>query len=403
MKKILIPLTILILFITNASPLLSADPAAVNLKVAFIGDSGAGDNFQAVLNLIKNENAQIVMHLGDFDYDDGPEKWKQMVDSTLGTGFPYLGADGNHDNWDSDGYAAYFKNKLSQIGLTPPSGNLPSSYAFAWQGLKFVVAKEDGDPSFIESQLAADNHQWKICAWHKNQTYMQLGNKSNEQGWPDYETCRKYGAIIATAHEHSYQRTKTLTSMENLTVDSSAHPLLNGIPQNQNSLLVAPGKSFVFVSGLGGASIRNQDRCPPAAYPYGGGSGCNYIWANVYTSDQQAKYGALFITFNAGGIQNKATGYFKNIAGQITDQFTVINSQAPPPTVSAGVTLSLQPSGGILPGDANKDGKVDGVDYVIWLNNYNKSVNNGSVSGDFNLNGKVDGVDYVIWLNNYNQ
>ena len=54
MKKILIPLTILILFITNASPLLSADPAAVNLKVAFIGDSGAGDNFQAVLNLIKN-------------------------------------------------------------------------------------------------------------------------------------------------------------------------------------------------------------------------------------------------------------------------------------------------------------------------------------------------------------
>ena len=67
------------------------------------------------------------------------------------------------------------------------------------------------------------------------------------------------------------------------------------------------------------------------------------------------------------------------------------------------MTLSLQPSGGILPGDANKDGKVDGVDYVIWLNNYNKSVNNGSVSGDFNLNGKVDGVDYVIWLNNYNQ
>jgi len=54
-----------------------------------------------------------------------------------------------------------------------------------------------------------------------------------------------------------------------------------------------------------------------------------------------------------------------------------------------------------LPGDANNDGIVDGVDYVFWLNNYNKIVNDGSSSGDFDGNGKVDGADYVIWLNNY--
>lgn len=53
------------------------------------------------------------------------------------------------------------------------------------------------------------------------------------------------------------------------------------------------------------------------------------------------------------------------------------------------------------PGDANADCKVDGVDYVIWLNNFNTSVT-GSVYGDFNNNGFVDGIDYVIWLNNYN-
>ena len=29
---------------------------------------------------------------------------------------------------------------------------------------------------------------------------------------------------------------------------------------------VAPGATFVFVSGLGGYSIRNQDRCLPWAY-----------------------------------------------------------------------------------------------------------------------------------------
>src|SRR3989344_639435 len=53
-----------------------------------------------------------------------------------------------------------------------------------------------------------------------------------------------------------------------------------------------------------------------------------------------------------------------------------------------------------LPGDANSDGHVDGIDYVIWLNNYNKHIS-GINKGDFDNNGFVDGLDYVIWLNNY--
>ncbi len=52
-------------------------------------------------------------------------------------------------------------------------------------------------------------------------------------------------------------------------------------------------------------------------------------------------------------------------------------------------------------GDANKDGKVDGLDYVIWLINYNTQTSGGASKGDFDNNGRVDGLDYVIWLNNY--
>jgi len=52
-------------------------------------------------------------------------------------------------------------------------------------------------------------------------------------------------------------------------------------------------------------------------------------------------------------------------------------------------------------GDANADKKVDGVDYVIWLQNYGGSVSEGCSKGDFNADKKVDGVDYVIWLQNY--
>ena len=53
------------------------------------------------------------------------------------------------------------------------------------------------------------------------------------------------------------------------------------------------------------------------------------------------------------------------------------------------------------PGDANGDGIVDGLDYIIWLNHYNQSTGNGASDGDFNGNGKVDGLDYVIWLTKY--
>jgi hypothetical protein len=54
-----------------------------------------------------------------------------------------------------------------------------------------------------------------------------------------------------------------------------------------------------------------------------------------------------------------------------------------------------------LPGDANGDGKVNGVDYVIWLNNYGQTIAGQHRKGDFNESGKVDGTDYVVWLNNY--
>lgn len=48
------------------------------------------------------------------------------------------------------------------------------------------------------------------------------------------------------------------------------------------------------------------------------------------------------------------------------------------------------------PGDANLDGTVDGVDFVIW--NTNKFTNTpGWCSGDFNADGVIDGFDFLLW------
>jgi len=74
-------------------------------------------------------------------------------------------------------------------------------------------------------------------------------------------------------------------------------------------------------------------------------------------------------------------------------------SASPSPTPSPTPTPSPSASPA-KPGDANNDNKVDGVDYVVWLTNYNQS-KTGPSFGDFNNSGKVDGVDYVIWLTNF--
>lgn len=313
-------------------------PTPANLKVAFIGDSGGGTNFASVLNLIKNEGAQAVYHQGDFDYDDNPRAFFGKIDSVLGANFPYFLSVGNHDSgrWpttctNSGGngcYATFLKDRMTRIGVTPDDPNLNDEmYSVVWNGLKVVfVGQRSSDnttyANYITRQFTGDTHIWKISGWHENQNRMQVGNKPDDMGWGVYENSRQAGALIITGHEHSYHRTVTLSSIMNQTPDQAQHPPdSNGVPSGPNVLRARPGAVPVIVSGLAGKGIRNQDRCPPTGYPYGGGPGCNHIWAKIYTSDQDAKYGALFITFHVDGDPRKARAYFKTITGEIVDQF----------------------------------------------------------------------------------
>lgn len=67
------------------------------------------------------------------------------------------------------------------------------------------------------------------------------------------------------------------------------------------------------------------------------------------------------------------------------------------PTLTSTIIHTLAPN----PGDANDDGKVDGIDYITWLNHYNQTTPNKYRDGDFNGDGKVDRIDYSIWLTSY--
>lgn len=311
---------------TEAQAPLTGDSMATepDLKIAFVGDVGHGPNQQAVLRLIKSEGAQAVLHQGDFDYADNPTQFWSSVDSVLGANFPYFVSVGNHDvsKWPTTAdpsYSEILKDRMARIGITADDSNLNDQmYSIVFKGVKVVFVGEQrgaGDTiyaPYIEKQLAHDNHIWVVCSWHRNMQAMQVGSKVDDMGWGVYEACKNHGAIIATGHEHSYERTKTLTSMRNQIVDPKF--------PDPNHLAVGPGRSFAFVSGLGGESIRDQKRCLPNSPPYG----CKGEWAKIYTSDQGAQYGVLFITFNINHNPNKAHGYFKNTRGQIVDDFDIV-------------------------------------------------------------------------------
>lgn len=310
-----------------------------NLKIAFIGDQSLGPDALAVLNLIKLEGAQAVLHSGDLDYADDPAAWEAQLDSVLGADFPYFVTIGNHDElkWAAaGGYQQRVEGRFTRLGIAW-SGRLGVRSSFHYKGVFFVLTApgigsgfDDGASDlYVRDQLAADNSVWSVCSWHKNQRLMQVGGKTDETGWGVYEEARKGGAIIATAHEHSYSRTHLLGGMSSQTVASTS-----------NTLSLTKGKSFAFVSGLGGQSTRPQ---------LVGGS----WWASAYAStclageqycQPNAAPGALFGVFNVDGQPNKALFYFKDINGKVVDSF-VVYSNVEAPQLSAVTPASAEAGG----------------------------------------------------------
>ena len=134
---------------------------------------------------------------------------------------------------------------------------------------------------------------------------MQVGGAGNETGWGVYEACRIGGGIVATGHEHSYSRTHLLEDFENQSIVGTT-----------NTLTLENGRTFAFVSGLAGRSIRPQNR-HLLNKPW---------WASVYTSTQEADYGALFCTFHIDNQPEQANCYFKDISGNVPDTFNIISA-----------------------------------------------------------------------------
>jgi len=321
------------------APLGAQSDVPVDFTIAFIGDQGLGPNAQAVLTLIRNEGAAAVLHSGDFDYQDDPKAWDDQISGILGSDFPYFASVGNHDAAmfrGPGGYQELLAARMHRLGIAW-RGDLGVQSSFRYRGIFFVLTAPgifgSGDglyDLFVANELAADSSTWRISSWHKDMRLMQVGGKGDETGWGVYEQSRRGGAIIATAHEHSYSRTYLLSSCQDQTVASTATTLV--LSQDDPSTPADEGRSFVFVSGLGGKSIRDQQLSGP-------------WWASIYTSTQGATYGALFGVFDYRGDPGLAHFYFKDIGGRVADEFFVRSAavEQPPPCTTAACDCRGRP------------------------------------------------------------
>ena len=321
------------------APLGAQSDVPVDFTIAFIGDQGLGPNAQAVLTLIRNEGAAAVLHSGDFDYQDDPKAWDDQISAILGSDFPYFASVGNHDAAmfrGPGGYQELLAARMHRLGIAW-RGDLGVQSSFRYRGIFFVLTAPgifgSGDglyDLFVANELAADSSTWRISSWHKDMRLMQVGGKGDETGWGVYEQSRRGGAIIATAHEHSYSRTYLLSSCQDETVASTATTLV--LSRDDPSTPADEGRSFVFVSGLGGKSIRDQQLSGP-------------WWATIYTSTQGATHGALFGIFDYRGDSGLAHFYFKDIGGRVADEFFVRSAavEQPPPCTTAACDCRGRP------------------------------------------------------------
>lgn len=277
------------------------------------GDQGAGRSGQAVIDLAARESADLILVLGDLSYGYGtPEEYMALYDERLGDDFPVLVLVGNHEEDEWPTFKRLFEQRLSRTPAVSCEGDYGVKGTCRYEGITIVstapgirdtpgVNEQEDYVGYIQDVLSRDDAPFSICAWHENMRRMQVGGKGDSVGWGVYEACRENGAIVATGHEHSYSRTHLMSSFEAQRVQSRS-----------NSLTLSEGASFAFVSGLGGASIRDQQLDGD-------------WWASIYTENQGADYGALFCDFNINGDPKAASCYFKNIQDEVIDRFELVS------------------------------------------------------------------------------
>lgn len=292
------------------------------VKIVFTGDMDERDDeTHALWEMIWDEKVDAVVLQGDLSYSDDPGKAISLIDAQLNnSSIPIFGAIGHHEdlldlqnNKYSPGreWPIYKKSFLARVANNPKAAcsgdygiNSICTYDNISVALSGVSVQGSNHANYIRANFSSTDDGWKICAFHNSD-------------WRDNETrsvmeeCRKQGALVMVAHDHSYGRTHVLNSFASLDVVDKTSPYT-----------IDKGKTLMAITGLGGEGrsdlLANQD--------YTVFNTADSPFASTWLNKDRATAGALFCTFNKGGVVNKASCAFKSIAGKTIDSFEILNA-----------------------------------------------------------------------------
>ena len=242
-----------------------------------------------------------------------------------------------------------------------------------------------GDPTTIE--IVGNGHVYDgiVSAYGSSRIIVNggaLGTGSNPSGchvraWENSEIAISAGTILAeiSSFESSSLAISGGTMKDSLFIHDESQAQISGGSIEGN--LSCRGSSQTTISG---GSVAG-------AIPITGDASLTVEGHSFSIDYQQAPYG----TYDRGG---EITRYGLLTAGVLASGELASHEFS----LSDSGTITLVPSPVL--GDADLDDHVDGLDYVIWSNNYHLSGMTWE-QGDFTGEGYVDGLDYIIWSNNY--
>ncbi|ORX42002.1 hypothetical protein BCR36DRAFT_416404 [Piromyces finnis] len=312
---------------------------AQEFRLAIIGDSGVTSEARDVMKL---SDFDALLHLGDFDYEKYPTRYlKSILDSDRK--YQFLGVIGNHDTTPECSQSEFSAFKSGLYNEMTGSKNSKVSCEFSsskcmWSckymnmriiGLTPNINNCDDRKeqlSFLKSHLQNAEEDWKVCAWHYYDRYYHTGkyqdhtfNVVSKNGESFYDYCKDHGAIIFSAHDHVYARTKVMSKFLTPEIDSYDKDSSGDIIQIRN------GATFNILNGAGGWEMYIEQ-----------GEQKNYShWQKKYAkgsnNEYEKAYGALFCNFNVGGNNRKAYCEFQriNTSKKVFDTFTLYRNDNP--------------------------------------------------------------------------
>lgn len=335
-----------------------------------IATASTGGKHALTAAVVGSINPNAVLVLGDNQYPDGLlADYNNFFNGTWGKYKSKMHpVPGNHEYHvlNAQGYFDYFNGVGVNTGMAGERGKGYYSYNLgSWHLIALnSEAMSSTQNAWLENDLNNTTAACVLAYWHSPR-WSSGTHGSNAKTAPFVDALYRHKAdVILTGHDHTYERFG---------------------PQNPQGAEDTTSGIREFVAGMGGAGL--------------------YAFTTIAANSQfrnNTQWGVLKMSLRTGNYD----WTFYGTGNQVLDSGSsncVGGGSGILPTVprvanSPTTAISIPPGG--KPGDGNNDNKVDGLDYVLWLNHFNQQVF-GPTLGDFNSDNKVDGLDYVIWLNNF--